>query len=272
MNFYNSNSRIYDNCVFLTWGTTEDEYPSSDLFKASGKYFASQQDQSMTPKDAWDAYFPNVDTNFSNSAFVHLLKTTFQKPRDILTAIKILIEHHKRSGNQTPHFLLDELKNQKFTREFSDYLLGEVKNYASFYMTAIDFSHHLKFFQFLNGQNKFTYDEFTKAFDKFKSWAKGEEINCRDYIRDSESLLQFFYDVNIVGFKEVTADNSETYVHWSHREKTMNNFHPKVKKDGELVFNKGISKVLDIGKMLKTEVKASDRTSVPKKRKKYHKR
>ena len=276
MNIYNSNSRIYDNCVLLNWGTTQDEYASSELFKLCGKFFASQQSSTdkCSDKVAWEAYFPNSDRHeVNNYAFKYFLRHSFQKPRDILTAVKILIDEYQKTGNQSDKIVNEELKKPRFSRQFSDYLLGEVRNYASFYMTPIDFSHHLKFFQFLNGKSKFTYDEFEKAYSKFKAWAKGEQINYRKYLNDSESLLQFFYDVNIIGYSEQVADSDQVYTHWSHREKTMNNFQPKVKKDGELVINKGIAKALDIEKVVTTEIKQSERkdTGKSKRYKRYHK-
>lgn len=42
MNVYNSNSRIYDNCVMLNWSTTEKEYKDSNLYRVSGRFFSSR--------------------------------------------------------------------------------------------------------------------------------------------------------------------------------------------------------------------------------------
>lgn len=270
MNVYNSNSRIYDNCVMLNWSTTEKEYKDSNLYRVSGRYFSSQQEEQISENSAWEYYFPNsTRSEKDNYAFKYLIKTTFQKPRDILTAIKILLEQKR---NQSNYFENGDLQRPEFTRQFSDYLLGEVKNYASFYMTPLDFNHHLKFFMYLNGKTTFPYSAFEEAYKLFKQWVDGEEIKCRQFLADAEAFLQFLYDVNCIGFIEKTLDN-ERYYHWSHREKTINNFQPKIKKDCTLIINPGIAKALELGKTLNTKVSDGNhrgKSSSSKTRKQRH--
>jgi hypothetical protein len=245
LNLYNSNSRLQDNTVFLDWTTTEKEYETSKLYEVSGKYFSTQQPHVVTPQQAWSHYFDEEDT------FRKLLKTTFQKPRDILTFIRIArTTAIKSSHGQSSVFSHELLRNPVFTREFSDYLLGEVRNYASFYMTQEDFSRYIKFFQYLDGKNRFTIAEFQDAFQRFKDWIMGEPLKATEYLRDHEALLQFFYDVNVIGYGESAATDHEKFFHWSYRERSLNNIAPKVKSTGVLILNPGISKALDIGKQM----------------------
>lgn len=251
LNLYNSNSRIQDNTVFLNWSTTESEYADSLLYEACGKYLSSQQTTKCTPQEAWLHYFQPQSRQENN--FKRLLKISFQKPRDILTYIKILKSMHesKQIGNKDC-FDTSLLTSPRFTRDSSDYLLGEVRNYSAFYMTPSDFSSYLKFFQYLDGNSKLTLSEFNAAYHLFSAWATGEDIKAKDYMRDPEALLQFFYDVNIIGYKEAASDDSETFFHWSFRERSINNIAPKIKNAGELMINPGISKALDIGKKMST--------------------
>lgn len=77
-----------------------------------------------------------------------------------------------------------------------------MRNYATFYMPASDFENYLKFFQFLNGKIRFSMQEFAEAHDRFRSWASGESIKAKEYLRDPEALLQLYYDVNLIGYSE----------------------------------------------------------------------
>jgi hypothetical protein len=249
LNLYNSNSRLQDNTVFLDWATTEREYETSDLYEVSGKYFSTQQSQNVTPQEAWLHYYNETSSN--SSVFRKLLQTTFQKPRDILTFIRITraMAIRQKKGEASV-FPIDLPSSSAFRREFSDYLLGEVRNYAAFYMTQEDFGRYIKFFQYLDGKQRFTMLEFQEAYDRFKTWVKGEPIKATEYLRDSEALLQFFYDVNVIGYSEAAVTDQEVFFHWSYRERSLNNIAPKVKTTGVLILNLGISKALDIGKQM----------------------
>src|SRR5690606_29001537 len=128
--------------------------------------------------------------------------------------IKILRSLHLRKGLGGQSYFSSKLLNDPvFTNNASDYLLGEVRNYAAFYMTPEDFGCYLKFFQYLDGKPKFSFSEFTGYFDSFSRWAKGESINNRQYLRDAESLLQFFYDVNVIGYREDVDGETASYYH-----------------------------------------------------------
>lgn len=247
LNLYNSNSRLQDNCVFLNWSTTELEYKESQLLELSGRFFSAQQVFEVEPGEAWEHYYFTPQN--PGYTFKRLLRLSFHKPRDILTFIKITKKHSTRgkSGEQN-RFGENILIDPAISREFSDYLLGEVRNYAAFYMHSDDFPKYIKFFQFLDGKQRFTFEEFSIAFQKFKNWANGEKFSATEYLRDPESLLQLLYDVNVVGYSEVIVNDREAHFHWSYRERSANNIAPQVKTTGSLTVNPGIAKALDIGK------------------------
>lgn len=244
LNLYNSNSRFQDNTVFLSWTTTEQECLTSPLYELSGRYFSSQQTSEVSPAQAWQHYYEN--DNKASPVFRKLLKLTFQKPRDYLTFIrisrKLAISTRKGDGDAFPS---DCASSPAFTREFSDYLLGEAKNYAAFYMTQDDFYRYMKFFQFLDGRRELTYQVFKEAYVRFKHWAQGEKFDATE-----DALLQLFYDMNIVGYRESAETDQERFFHWSFRERSLNNISPKVKSECTLLLNHGISKALDIGKAM----------------------
>lgn len=249
LNLYNSNSRLQDNTVFLDWATNEREYEKSKLYEVSGRYFSTQQQMDVSSHQAWEHYYGEARAN--GATFKKLLKTTFQKPRDILTFIRLTRGMAIKSGDGNASVFAHDLRTSPaFNREFSDYLLGEVRNYAAFYMTQEDFGRYIKFFQYLHGKSRFSMSEFEEAYLRFKSWVKGEPIRATEYLRDPEALLQFFYDVNVIGYSEATATGNEVFFHWSYRERSLNNIAPKVKTTGTLILNPGIAKALDIGKQM----------------------
>lgn len=267
LNLYNSNSRLQDNTVFLDWSTTEREYEASSLYEVSGKYFSTQQSTHVTSQEAWDHYYDEARTG--GATFKKLLKTTFHKPRDILTFVRLTRSMAIKSKQGDADVFAHDLRTSPaFTREFSDYLLGEVRNYAAFYMTQEDFGRYIKFFQYLHGRNRFTWVEFQDAYTQFKGWVKGEPIKAIDYLRDPEALLQFFYDVNVIGYSESAATDNEPFFHWSYRERSLNNIAPKVMTTGTLLLNPGIAKALDIGKQMTT--KDSQTTHRPSQSRKPH--
>ena len=251
LNLYNSNSRFQDNTVFLDWNTTEAEHANSALYEVAGRYLSSQQANATTPHEAWRHYYEHGE--FTSPTFKRLLRLTFQKPRDYLTFIKITKKREILAGRGgETAFPPNCASTPAFTREFSDYMLGEAKNYAAFYMTQEDFYKYVKFFQFLDGQSEFSYELFCAAYLRFKHWANGEKFDATEYLRDADALLQLFYDMNIVGYSESSEDSSGRFLHWSFRERSLNNISPKIKADAQLLLNPGISKALDIGKSMKS--------------------
>lgn len=246
LNLYNSNSRLRDNSIFLDWTTTKDELRSSNLYRAVGQYFASQQAFEVEPVVAANHY---LSASESDQIFRRLLRSSFQKPRDVLTFLKIARDMAVKAGNAASitQFPSQLVSDGAFTRLYADYLLGEVRNYASFYMEQNDFNLFLKLFQYLHGKREFTYQEYESAFSHFKAWMDGEKVAATEYLRDPEALLQFFFDVNVIGYRETVGQERERFIHFAYRERTLMNVAPKVKTSGVLMINPGIAKSLDVG-------------------------
>lgn len=260
LNLYNSNSRLRDNAVLLEWVTTEAAMRSSQLYQATGKYFSSQQAEKVPEIEAADQYLQADD---NNSIFRRLLRTTFQKPRDVLTFIRIAqrVSIRRLGRGESTRFGTDIVNNPDYTKEYADYLLGEVRDYSNFYMRQDDFFLYIKFFQYLDGKSEFTFKDFSAAYEKFKGWISGESVRATEYLRDAEALLQFFFDVNIIGYRESVGhelERQERFVHFAFRERTLTNISPKVKTTALLVVNPGVAKSLDIGLKSKQQATLAD--------------
>lgn len=246
LNLYNSNSKLRDNSVLLDWSTTEKAHRESKLYEAADRYFGTQQSFKMSALEAADHYLAR---NSSNEIFRQFLRKSFQKPRDLLTLINLTqaISVKQLGRGQEDFISPDVLRDPKFTKDYADYMLGEVRNYAAFYMTQNDFSKYIKFFQYLDGSSEFDFRKFSSAFARFKNWLNGEQLFAVEYGRDAEALLQLFYDVNLIGYRESVGDSGESHYHFAYRERTLTNVAPQVKQAGQLIINPGVAKALDIG-------------------------
>lgn len=158
LNLYNSNSRLRDAAVLLDWTTTEAAMRSSRLYEATGKFFSSQQTFEARPIDAADHYLASEE---GDAIFRRLLRTSFQKPRDLLTFVRIAraVTAKRLGRGSDDRFQSSIVYNADYTKEYSDYLLGEVRDYSDFYMAQTDFFNYIKFFQYLDGRSEFTFDE-----------------------------------------------------------------------------------------------------------------
>lgn len=243
LNLHNSNCKLSDNSVVFHWHTTNDRYINSNLFKMSNKYFLSQTNNEC----GWFKYF--TEEQIKSKSFTSLLTNSFQRPRDIFAAIKILIDIYKRNGQaEKSCFSSNATADTEFVDNYSDYLLGEVKNYSNYYLTNADFEIYISFFQHLNGAKQFGYTDFDMAFNSFKSDIRTNQITDKKYLDNAEMLLQFLYDVNVIGYKETPEDGSAGFFHWSFRERSQSKIMPRVKVNCQYMIHPGIAKSLNIGK------------------------
>lgn len=243
MNIYNSNSRIRDNSVFISFSKVDD-FSSGDIFKVCDKYFESQQKDKKKYKESMFHYFLSRENN--ECLFNNLKKITYNRPRDFLTYIKMEIEKVKNGEKIFDQFT--ELDVNFISDDFSDYIVGEMRNYASFYIEQKDFDKYIKFFDILNGRNTFTYQNYIGYYNKFKEASKKFDDFDNKYLNSPIDLLQFFYDVGLIGYRERLSDGTGYHYYWSFRERTPNKLNPQVKPTDHLMVNMGASKSLNVGK------------------------
>lgn len=106
-----------------------------------------------------------------------------------------------------------------------------MKNYANYYISNSQFDILISFFQLFDGNSTFTEGEFENAFNKFKIRNEKETNETPSITKDYISFLQFWYDVNVIGYKERIAEERNNFYHWSYRERNALNVMPKIKKD-----------------------------------------
>lgn len=248
----NQNSKIRDNSAVLSWLTTYTEYRSSDLFLLADRLLSYQQEVVLPAGMTWDYYFPYNASNVRSeqthkSAFISFLRFSLYRPRDILTILSIQKENFIEQGrNLAEVFSEKDFHVPAFTRKYSDYVLGEVKDHLSFYHSNEDCELFLKFFEYLNGHSRFTYDEFLEAFENYQKFIKRNVKHNPSFCETPDIFLQFLYDLNVVCY--IVDTDTEPFFGWCYRDRTPSRIAPKVRAHARYDVHYGLMKALDLGK------------------------
>ena len=251
----NQNSKVKDNSVILDWKTTYPEHRFSEIFLLTDKLLSFQQENVLDPGQAWDFYFPFDARNISYktttlTSFISVLRNTLYRPRDVLAILNILQENFLESRkNQEDRFSEDDLSGPIFTRKYSDYFLGEIKDHLSFYYKANDYEYFIKFFQFLEGNSRYTYDEFLIAYKNYELFFEKNKIEKPGFCIGPDYFLQFLYEMNVISYVIDTDDTP--FFGFCFRERTPSNISPKVKTGVRYDTHYAIMKSLDLGKKFK---------------------
>jgi hypothetical protein len=243
----NQNAKIQDNAVYLDWLTTYPQYRDSEIFEVADKLLGvQQQDANCLLGDAWDYYFPFLNAD-NEPCFVSFLRFSFFRPRDINKMMTLLRDNFIRFKRpSTDVFTLSDFNHSDFRRDYSNYLIGEVKDYLQFYYTDDDIGMFLKFFSYLGGKVSFTLNDFKETFERFSRANFREPGKCPPFFEDYHSFLQFLYEIGVVCYKEYTT--SGVFYHLCFRERTYANMHPKVSFEAdEYIIHYGLRKALGLG-------------------------
>ena len=250
----NQNSKIRDNSVVLNWITTYTEYQRSPLFAVADRLLSAQQDAgvNLPPGATWNYYFPYNAPNVHSpqafpSSFIQFMRFSLYRPRDILTIMAIQQENFLEEGRkETEVFGLDDFTKPSFTRKYSDYILGEVKDHLLFYYTPEEYELFVKFFQFLNGKSRFTYQEYLESYGAFVNFITRNHIDMPAFCTTPDNFLQFLYDLNVISY--IVDTDEEPFFGWCYRERTPSNIAPKVRTGVRYEVHYGLMKALDLGK------------------------
>jgi uncharacterized protein YnzC (UPF0291/DUF896 family) len=153
------------------------------------------------------------------------------------------------SSDKSRSFSEEDFDQSTFRRNYADYLLGEVKDQLAFYYGDDEYESFLKFFEFLDGKNKFTYEEYLEAYSNHEKYLKQVKGQMPRFMSTAPDFLQFLYDLNVICFIERTEDG-KPHIHWCFRDRTYSNISPKVKLGETYEIFYGMSKALNTGKRL----------------------
>jgi hypothetical protein len=250
----NQNSKLRDNSVVLNWLTTYTEYRNSPLFRMADQLLAFQQNQQYGQGEVWDYYFPfdapNVKSSQTQpSSFISFLRYSLYRPRDILGMLAILKENFvEQRRSRTDVFRANDFSDPMFTRKYSDYLLGEVKDHLSFYYPAGDWEKFTQFFHCFHGQWSFTYEEYLAAYQEFTGCLRRNSEEVPKFASTPDVFLQFLFDLAVLCY--IAESDDEQFFGWCFRERTATNIAPKVRTHVRYEIHFGLRKALDLGKRL----------------------
>lgn len=259
----NQNTKIRSNSVLLDWITEYDNHRNSSLFEMTDQILKSHQTKTILANycigQAWDNYFPWDTKNYNKpekyqseyTSFVHFLRWSYCRPRDIVTMLLQLQEVSNRNNKNSYTFQYKDIEDPTFLRDYSSYLLGEIKDHLLFYYSLGEYELFLKFFEYLNGSTRFTYNEYLDAFEKLKDYIKSIDAPAPKFMNTANEFLQFLYELNVICYKQTLADSHYTHFHWCFKDRSYANISPKVMVGVEYEVFYGLAKALNLGKKFK---------------------
>lgn len=254
MGLHNMNNKLNDNCVLLEWRTAYSHYKTSGLFEVADKLLRSQQDSDIIKNaeigEVWDHYFPykvfnHRDRANTDSSFIPFLRYSFYRPRDILAYLSIMQKYCK--ADQAV-FEYSDFNNTQVQKEYSHYLLGEIRDNLSFYHPASDFDLFRNFFQYLKPYvdikwREFSYSDFVQAYQTFVDHINKQTGSTPLIFQSADYVLQLLFELNIIAYIEDYKDGVP-YQRWYFKERSHANIRPKVKINAVYRMHKGIAQAL----------------------------
>lgn len=257
---HNVNLKVHDNSVLLDWRCNYKFFDSSTLFKATNRLLSCQQnpDIKQGPGDAWHHYFQfkiynrtaTGENKYTDDPFINFLRHSFYKPRDVVQYLQIMRSRWVQIGygdyTEFSHHVFGDKIIQK---NYSDYLLGEIKNALRFYYRSDDFELLLKFFSLLeNGVDKmhgsFSYESFLKSFSEFEKWVAQNPQDVPVLFENADALLQFLYELNVICFRMEKPGAKYPETKWCFRERSFTNIRPKVNSNCDYEFHTGVARAI----------------------------
>ena len=251
LGYQNPNAKIIDNAVLLDWKTTYRDYRTSRIFKLIDGILEKQQNHKEGDTHlglAWDHYFPyTVRNQFlqnqRDNPFIGFLRYSLYRPRDIISYLLILQEYVSLHQNNKAVFT--DASFVSCQSDYSNYLLGEIRDQLAFYYRNEDFEGLTQFFSYLNGRSHFNYTEFLQKYEPYQKMISRDEHNLIERLSEGpEKFLQFLYELNIVGYREYSGTN--VFTHWCFRDRTAIKLRPKVRYGADYRVHPGLVRALDL--------------------------
>jgi len=256
LNLLNANAKLTDNSVYLKWTTEDNNYRKSEIFRVVDQLFEGQQGFALLPGKSWDSYFRWDADDFRKqsdpTSFVALLRLSYGRPRDFIQMLKLLTSCVLSADPNALVFEKQWLNDNNFKRDYSDYVLGEVRDSFTFYFSIGEFETFLRFFSFLYGRTEFDYSYFIKAYGEYVT--SEEKLQKVLLVKSADEFLQFLYGLNVLCCFEV-ADDGSRFIRWSFKERTFVNIRPKVAVGATYRIFAPLHKALNLGKPLRGEAR-----------------
>lgn len=249
----NATNKITNNSVYLDWRTTYPDYRNSKLFELSDKLLKQQQEDfgKYSLGEVWDHYFswdlPSTSPlRDSDHSFIEMLRLSYSRPRDIITILILLQQNLRSQDGDIDCFPLQLFKSQKFRNDYSNYVMGGIKDQLSFYYSSQEYQYLLKFLSQFKGHIQFDYPFFIEQYKVFSTYLiKMVKEEFPAFVDSPEHLLQFLYDANIICYIDQDIYGNDEF-YFCYRQREISNITPTIKTGKLYRFHYGLIKALDL--------------------------
>lgn len=251
LGYQNLNAKVRDNGLVLDWRTKYEDFRGSRIFRLIDGILGKQQagdEPSLGLGEAWAYYFPYAIPNLVvaerlDNAFIGFLRYSFHRPRDIVSYLLLMQDYVKLHEPEKEHFT--EKSFRSCAASYSDYLLGEVRDHLSFYLSDVNFDELTNFFKFMKGRGRFSWEHFVSTYTAYKRSMGRREITLPALREGPEQFLQFLYGLNVIGYAERTEDR-EVFVHWCFRDRTPVRLNPAIPAGLDYHTHAGLARALNV--------------------------
>jgi hypothetical protein len=251
LNLHNQANKIRDNGVVLDWRTTYENYSHSTLYELCNRLLA-YNNPGLDEKEYWRYYFPwftastDRETREVDDSFINCMRYSLSRPRDFVSIMEAIQNSCSRSGD-TAISSLDNFTDNDTQNEISNYYIDEARDWCLYKYGGTEFDTLLYFFQFLNGQPKFTYIEYKNLFAKYIDEVLRRDLSIPSELNNPDDFLQLLYELNMICY--VDKDNmGRNYYRYCYRERERYNLRPQVKTETCYQVHKSILKALNLAK------------------------
>lgn len=226
----NPGSKLQDNCAYIDWNTSENNYEKSKIYNVVNNML-SQQDKNLNWKSFFDFKINRGRNSFDS--FIYFLRLTTGKPRDFVRAMRIIQEQCDRQNcSPTPSII----EGDEFQKAYSMYFVDKIR-------TALSFTYKKEevdaLFDFLRtiGKRTLKKGEIEKCYNNYKFKEQLDQSFC-----DFNNLMKVMFDNNMIGVN----DGNGIY-RWKHKETSIAAYDytltiESLSDNTEIVFNWALEK------------------------------
>ena len=137
------------------------------------------------------------------------MRHSFYKPRDIIKYLTLMGKSYKTPERaQLVSFKKEIFDERSITKDYSSYLMQEIRDQLSFYYTN---SEYQQFLDFNNGylgkfldkrERTVSYEDFLTAHSEYLAYNLRNGIQTVPTFSTADQTLQFMFDLNVLGYTE----------------------------------------------------------------------
>ena len=249
LSLHNQANKVRDNSVMLDWRTTYEDYKKSSLYKFCNNLL-SYNNEGLPIDQYWEYYFPwkTSSTNYQkrdfDDSFINCLRLSLCRPRDFVSIMKAIQTNTPRGQEAST---IDSFNSNATQNEISNYYVDEARDWCLHSITPEGFGTIMFFFQFLNGQSKFTYEEFNSYYQEYLQQVSDKKMELFEAILEPDDFLQLLFDLNMICYYDRTPDGKE-FFRFCYREREIYLLEPKVKIGVTYGVHYSLLKALNLGR------------------------